>query len=87
MNPGGLPKNTKKVNERACMQKVYDRTEQPVVYRSLGKKTSDERPSRIYFIVLYFVADRSFTADGGLLKPTGGVKTTPQKTRFRSVNN
>ena len=33
--------------------KVYDRTEQPVVYRSLGK-TSDERLSRIYFIVLYF---------------------------------
>ena len=46
--------------------KVYDRTEQPVVFRSLGK-TSDERLSRIYFIVLYFVADRSFTADGGLL--------------------
>ena len=30
-------------------------------------KTSDERLSRIYFIPLYFVADRSFTADGGLL--------------------
>ena len=25
----------------------------------------------------YFVADGSFTADGGLLQPTGGVKTTP----------
>ena len=46
--------------------KVYDRTVQPVVYRSLGK-TSDERLSRIYFIVIYFVADGSFTADGGLL--------------------
>ena len=33
----------------------------------------------------YFVADGSFTADGGLVKPTGGVKTTPQKTRFRDV--
>ena len=31
----------------------------------------------------YFVTDRSFTADGGLL--TGGVKPTPQKTRFRYV--
>ena len=30
----------------------------------------------------YFVTDRSFTDDGGLLQPTG-VKTTPQKTRFR----
>ena len=64
--------------------KVYDRTGQPVVYRTLAK-TSDERLSRIYFIVLYFVTIGSFTADGGLLQPTVGVKTTPQKTRFRSV--
>ena len=35
--------------------------------------------------LFYFVANRSFTADGGLLKPTGGVKTTPPKTRFRDV--
>ena len=33
----------------------------------------------------YFVTDRSFTADGGLLYPTGCVKTTPQKTSFRDV--
>ena len=46
--------------------KVHDRTGQPVVYRSLGE-TSDERLSRIYFIVLYFVAVGSITADGGLL--------------------
>ena len=38
------------------------------------------------FIVHYFVAIGSFTADGGLVQPTGGVKTTPQKTGFRSVN-
>ena len=31
----------------------------------------------------YFVTDRPFTADGGLLQPTGNTKTTPQKTRFR----
>ena len=36
-------------------------------------------------IVLYFVAIGSFTVDGCLLQPTGGEKTTPQKTRFRSV--
>ena len=35
---------------------------------------------------LCFVTDRSFTADGGLLYPTGCVKTTPQKTRFRDEN-
>ena len=34
----------------------------------------------------FFVAVGSFTADGGLLQPTGGVKTTPHKTIFRSVN-
>ena len=30
----------------------------------------------------YFVAVESFTADGGLLQPTRGVKTTPHKTIF-----
>ena len=35
--------------------------------------------------LFYFVADKSFTADGGPVKPTGGLKTTPQKTRFCSV--
>ena len=48
----------------------------------------DENLRRMAFTNLFYVvADRSFTADGGLLKPTGGVKTTLQKTRFRSVNN
>ena len=41
----------------------------------------DEWLSRIHF----FVTDRSFAADVGLLSPTGSVKTTPQKTRFRDV--
>ena len=34
---------------------------------------------------IYFVKDRSCTTDGGLLLPTGGVKTTSQMTRFRDV--
>ena len=63
------------------LAKVYDRTAQPVVYRTLGK-TSDERLSRIYFIVLYFVAERSFTADGGPLQPTGGCKDNTSKDPF-----
>ena len=33
-------------------------------------KTSDERLSRICFIVLYSVAIGSFAVDGGLLQPT-----------------
>ena len=32
-----------------------------------------------------YVTVGSFTADGGLLPPTGGVQTTPQMTRFRDV--
>ena len=35
----------------------------------------------------YFVTDRSFTADVGLLYPTGCVKTTPQKTRCRDLKS
>ena len=38
------------------------------------------------FIVLYVVAIGSFTVDDNLFQPTEGVKTTPQKKRFRSVN-
>ena len=34
---------------------------------------------------IYFVTDGSFTADGGLLYPTGCVNTTPQMTRFRGA--
>ena len=34
---------------------------------------------------IYSVKNRSRTTDGGLLLPTGGVKTTPQMTRFRDV--
>ena len=33
---------------------------------------------------ILFVADGSFTVDGGLMESTG-VKTTPQKARFRDV--
>ena len=57
-------KSRKKRQAKAC-----DRTEQPVVYRTLVK-TSDEWLSRIHSI---FVTDRSFTVDGSLLLPTGSV--------------
>ena len=64
--------------------KRYDRTGKPVVF-SLWIKPQTNDFHELVFIVLNVVADGSFTADGGLLQPTGGVKT-PQKTRFRSVN-
>ena len=35
---------------------------------------------------IYFVRVGSFTADGCLLLPTVGVKTTPQMTRFRDAS-
>ena len=53
----------------------------------LWRKTQTNGFHEFLFIVLYFVAIGSFTADSGLLQPTGRVKTTPQKTRFRSVNS
>ena len=68
-------------SRRKRQAKACDRSVQPVVYITLVK-TSDEWLSRIQFD---FVTARSFTADGGPLQPTGCVKTTPQKTRFRDV--
>ena len=65
--------------------KIYDRTENPVVF-GLWIKRQTNGFHEFIFIVLYFVAIGSFTADVGLLQPTESVKTTPQKSRFRSVN-
>ena len=66
VDPGGLPKNSKKVNVRGRMQRFMIERSNPLS-TDLCLKPSNERLSRIYFVVLYFVADRSFTADGGLL--------------------
>ena len=66
--------------------KRFDRTVKPVVF-GLWIKPQTNDFHEFVFIVLCFVAIGSFTADGGLLQQAGGVKTTPQKTRFRSVNN
>ena len=65
--------------------KRHDRTGKPVVF-GLWIKPQTNDFHEFIFIVPYAVAIGSFTADGGLLQPTGSVKTTPQKTRFRSVN-
>ena len=67
------------------LAKRYDRTGKPVVFRLWIKPHTNDFHEFV-FNVLSFVAIGSFTADGGLLQPTGSVKTTPQKTRFRSVN-
>ena len=55
----------------------HDRTEEPVVCRLWIKpQTCDFQDFS------YFVAVGSFTADCGLLQPTGRVKTTPHKSIF-----
>ena len=61
--------------------KRYDRTKKPVVF-GLWIKPQTNDFHEFVFIVLYFIAIGSFTAYVGLLQPTGGVKTTPQKTVF-----
>ena len=56
--------------------------------QSLGNERGDpcENLQKMTFNnSIQFVTDRSFTADGGLLSPTGGVWTTHQMTRFRDV--
>ena len=63
MDPGGLLKNSQKVDERGRMQRFMIERGNPLC------KTSDERLSPIKYcsVVLYFVAIGKFTADGGLL--------------------
>ena len=50
-------------------------------------QTHEEAIVSLTIFPSYFVAVGSFTADGGLLQPTGGVKTTSQRTRFRDVKH
>ena len=69
----------KKVHRWAHVQS--DMIERTDLLCAVFGKTSDVSTFKI------FVAVRSFTADVGLLQPTESVNTTPQKTRFRSVNS
>ena len=59
MNPGGLPKNSKKVNERGCMQRFAIEGGNPLFGENLRRMTFTNS--------FYYVTDKSFTADGGLL--------------------
>ena len=73
--------SSKKIRKsRKWQAKSWERSGRPVVYSTLAKTSEDG-----FQEFICFVTDRSFTADGGLLQPTGGVKTTPQRTRFRDV--
>ena len=79
-NPGSLPKNSQKVKKREASKGLW----------SIGatrclQNFGENLRRKAFKNSFYFVTARSFTAEGGLLHPTGGVKTTPQKTRFRDV--
>ena len=65
MDPGGLPKNSKKVNERGCMQTFMTERGNPLSTDLWVKPQMNGFHD--FFIVLYFVADGSFTAVSCLL--------------------
>ena len=62
-NPGGLPKNSKKVNKRACMERFTIEGDD-LLFTDLWRKP---QTNGSHELILFFVADGSFTADGGLL--------------------
>ena len=62
--------------------KRHDRTEKPVVCRLWIKPQTCD----FHDVFSYFVADGSFTADGGLLQPMVCVKDNTSQDHFRSVN-
>ena len=62
MDPGGLPKNSKKVNEKGCMQRLMIEWCNPLstdLWVKLQTNGCHE--------FMLCVADRSFTVDGCLL--------------------
>ena len=67
--------NSKKVHKWAYVQSDMIERWDPLI-AVFGKN-----PRRAAFKI-FFVAVRSFTADGGLLQPTGCVKTTPHTSIF-----
>ena len=64
MDPGGLLKNSKKDKERGCMQRFMIERCNPLSTDLWVKPQTNDYHE---FILFYFVADRSFTADAGLL--------------------
>ena len=62
VNPGGLLKNSKKVNGRGCMQRFTIERSNP-----LSKDLWRKPQTNDFHEFIYFGTDRSSTADGGLL--------------------
>ena len=75
--PGGADNNSNESPQMSLRAKRHDRTVRPVVCRLWTKPQTCD-----FHDFSSFVAVGSFTADGGLLLPTGSVKTTPHKTIF-----
>ena len=83
MNPGGLPENSKKVNERGSMQRFKTERGNPLC-SVFGKKPRTNGFHEICSISSQI--DRS-QLTAVYWRGIVCVKTTPQKTRSRSVNN
>ena len=62
VNPGGLPKNSKKVIQRGCMQRFTIERGNPL-FTDLWRKPQTDG----FHEFILFVTDRSFTADSDLL--------------------
>ena len=78
-----LPKNSKKVHRMSSRAKrLHDRTEKPVVYRSLyeNPQTNGVHEFMLLFSVLLQIDRLQLTAV--YCNRLGGVKTTPQKDPF-----
>ena len=75
---GCLPKNLKKVNDRGWKQRFVIERRNFFFFRFFGENLRQMAFTNSF----YFVSDRLYTVDGGLLQPTGGVKTTTSKDPF-----
>ena len=76
--PGGLLKNSE--SQRGRKQSLGNERRDPFIDITLTKTAEDG-----FQEFNFFCESWSCTADGGLLLSTGGVKTTPQMTLFRDV--
>ena len=82
-NPGGLPRNSKKVKKRGCKQRLAIERGNPL-FTELLARTSDEWLSRIHSILLQIDLLQLTAA---LLYPTVSVKDNTSKDQFSRLRN
>ena len=87
VDPGGLHQNSKKVDKKDACKDLWQNGEKPVVFGLWIKPHTNGYHEFVLLFVPILLQMDCLTADCGSAATVGGVKTTPQKTRFRSVNN